>query len=502
MRITETDRLLCLLSDSLETLIFPELQSQRAQATVDFIRLTLAELRKRENDTPALLHEEILAGQQQLLAAQSLLARLDAAHHAPAASVAVAAHSLFDALVREHADLTEALAQTTLALQRARSTAKPEDQDNISALLLQAAQWEERYGRRQREQPCPPPPPREADASTGPLRAETLQAFLRTQHPHGDAVSVTHFEAIPGGFGKQTTLFTLRDGAGCERDLIARKMDPAPLVSTGLFNIEREFHLLQSLSATGYPAPTPLYLGSNVAGIDAPFYVMERLPGKVTGSYLSGMRSTPSEALLFDIAAQMARLHTMPLAALSGYIDRYEDPALLTTLRVRDCYAAKLAEMRRYQLEEVEHLPSPTLTYLADWLQRQMPADDRRPVLVHGDFNIHNLLIDGDRVSGVLDWECAMFGAPEQELAYIQPHISQLIDWERFIAHYEHCAQRKIDRATMAYYLAFSMFPVNIAMNRGVRNVQSGLNRDARYLMIELAYGPQFLQMALAATNP
>lgn len=499
MRITDTDRLLCLLSDSLETVIFPELQSDRAKASVDFIRLMMVELRKRQHETPALLREEIDAGQKLLATITPALALLNVA--LPAGTAAVSAPAAPDAGIADHATLTQALADAARALQQARGKASAATQQTISDLLLQAAQWEEHYGRRQRELPAPPLPVRDADASTGPLSRDSLEAFLRERHPDGDAVTVSRFESIPGGYGKQTTLFTLRDGGDREQDLIARKMDPAPLVRTGMFDIEREFHLLESLSATGYPAPRPLYFGGAVPGIDAPFYVMERLPGKVPGSYLHGMHQKPSEALVLDIATQMARLHTTPLSALSGYIERFEDPALLGRMNVRDCYTAKLAALRRYQFKEVDHLPSPALVYLADWLERQMPADERPPVLVHGDFNIHNLLVDGERVSGVLDWECAMFGAPEQELAYIQPHISQLIDWERFVSHYEHCAGRRVNRDMLAYYLAFAMFPVSLAMNRGVRNVQTGLNRDLRYAMIELAFGPQFMKMAIEATR-
>lgn len=490
MRVTSSETLLALLASTLETTIFPELQSEQAKATGAFVLSLIAELRKREQQTPELLSTAIDAGRALETAMRALLA-------APPTEAPPSANDddrRLPELIETHARLTTSIAALVAELQHARRHPAA-DQDVISAMLLRAAQWESQFGSQQRALPAPATPA----TPMGPLTHDIATRFLREQHDNDPALEVREFAAIPGGFGKQTTRLSVRRGDGSEQALIVRKMDPAGLMSSGMFRIEQEFHLLRSVSATGYPAPKPLYLGQNVAGVDADFYVMERLPGRVPGSYLGGMQRQPSEALVLDIAARLAALHQLPLKSLSDYIARYEDPALLTTT-VSDCYAQRIETLRRYQLQEVAHLPSPYLGYLADWLLRNLPTDTRRPVLVHGDFNIHNLLVENDRISGVLDWECAGFGAPEQDLAYIQPHISQLIDWEQFLHHYETCAGYQVDRERLPYYMAFSMLPVSIAMNRGVHNVQSGATRDPRYAMIELAYGPQFMEMGIAGT--
>jgi aminoglycoside phosphotransferase (APT) family kinase protein len=56
--------------------------------------------------------------------------------------------------------------------------------------------------------------------------------------------------------------------------------------------------------------------------------------------------------------------------------------------------------------------------------------------LSHGGFKIRNIIREGDEVTGVLDWECSDFGAPELDLAYIQPTVSAHMDWNRFVEHY------------------------------------------------------------------
>ncbi len=167
---------------------------------------------------------------------------------------------------------------------------------------------------------------------------------------------------------------------------------------------------------------------------------------------------------------------------------------------MESCYRGNIAKWRHYATE-TEHLTSPLLHYLLHWLEHHIPADPRPPVLVHGDFNIHNLLVENGHVSGVLDWECAMFGAPEQDLAYIQPHIAPHIDWSQFIAAYYEGGGRQLDTATMPFYLSFSAMRLHIAMLRATRNLQTEVNDDIRYAMVELGFGARFMEMGLAGTT-
>ncbi len=48
-------------------------------------------------------------------------------------------------------------------------------------------------------------------------------------------------------------------------------------------------------------------------------------------------------------------------------------------------------------------------------------ATGRRPrrTLVHGDFRMGNLMVDGERVTGVLDWELAHIGDPVEDLGWL-----------------------------------------------------------------------------------
>ena len=54
----------------------------------------------------------------------------------------------------------------------------------------------------------------------------------------------------------------------------------------------------------------------------------------------------------------------------------------------------------------------------------------------------------------------------------------------------------------MPYYLAFSTLRLHIGMLRATRNLQSGVNDDIRYTMVELAFGARFMELGLAGTKP
>src|SRR5690606_13341942 len=105
----------------------------------------------------------------------------------------------------------------------------------------------------------------------------------------------------------------------------------------------------------------------------------------------SGLHGAVDEAVLLELAALLGRLHSLPLEAFADYIERWDDPRILDGT-VSDCYRCNLDGWARYMASET-HLPSPYMVWLVHWLRHNIPEDERRPILVHGDFNIHNVLV-------------------------------------------------------------------------------------------------------------
>ena len=67
--------------------------------------------------------------------------------------------------------------------------------------------------------------------------------------------------------------------------------------------------------------------------------------------------------------------------------------------------------------------------WLLDHVADVVPSG--RLVLLQGDVGLHNMLVDGDRVTALVDWEAATIGPPARELAAAWPAATALIDWRR-----------------------------------------------------------------------
>lgn len=500
MKSTETSHYLAVALQSLEKILLPELSSPDAKATAEIMRQVLGELLKREHFTPRLLDEHIAEGELLAERMAALLTELGAKPETTAATALGqrAAGGDFPALARSYNQVTEHLAHLAEALCGQRGKiGDAAQQDYLSTLLHKAASWEVAFHSAQRAAATDIPPLQAKIVGTQ-LTQESLQTFLRTRHPAGDQCTVTAFAPIPGGFGKQTFRTTVTDGKGTTQNLIVRKSDPVPMIQHDGFFIDREFHLLKDIHAAGYPVAEPLYLGSKVPGVDADFYVMSALQGAVPSSFLGAATATIPESVLLNMAELLAQLHQLKLENFTTYLNTVGQTVVLTDT-VESCYRRGIAEYRAYS-HRVEHLPSPYITYLLDWLEQHVPHDTRRPVLVHGDFNIHNVLALDGRITGVLDWECSNFGAPEQDLAYIKPIISKHIGWDRFVGHYRASGGPQIDESTLNFYMAFSAMRVSVLFNRGVLNLQQMLTRDIRFAVVELGLTPEFMGLAMAST--
>lgn len=490
MELNSSELYLRKIGEALRNVIAPELQTPSARMAAAIVESCVQELLRRETDSVAVLVQRNARGAELAQAMRALLGACAGAI-ASASSVSAPGDASFNQASRANAAITAEL--STLVRQLSQHGISATD-PNAATLLQQAAQWE--YDTHVELQ-CSGE--QRSSANVAPagesLTAEKLHVFLSSVHADGRNVQVENLRRAEGGTGKQTYFFTLRDAAGQVRELVVRKAEPFPLRSHGAYVIEREYHLLRAVAATGYPAPQPLWPGRNVPGIDGDFFVMERLQGEIVGTLLQGAAEIPEDYLL-DVAEHLARLHAISLDTFRDYIERYDAPQLLAE-NVEQCYHRTIEEWREYSLHEAGEVHSPLLEYLFDWLKRHVPRNTRRPVLVHGDFNIHNVLCKDGRVSGVLDWESAMFGAAEQDLAYIRPHIARHIAWDKFVQRYLDAGGQPIDPATLDFYMTLSSTRVLDGLKSVTQKLQGGVIHDFRYCAVQLGYITQFMQLAL-----
>ena len=92
------------------------------------------------------------------------------------------------------------------------------------------------------------------------------------------------------------------------------------------------------------------------------------------------------------------------------------------------------------------------------WLTTHAGNLDDTAVLTHGDFSLRNVLLDGDRISAILDWELCCVSHPAEDLAYIRPWITPIMPWTEFLAIYRARSQREVSDFALFYFGVWTQF--------------------------------------------
>ena len=74
----------------------------------------------------------------------------------------------------------------------------------------------------------------------------------------------------------------------------------------------------------------------------------------------------------------------------------------------------KMARMKKFK--QTNKILKDLLSIIGNPDIKNFFPDKERTTLIHGDLIIHNLLTDGRNLTGVLDWELALFGDPDYDL--------------------------------------------------------------------------------------
>ena len=240
-------------------------------------------------------------------------------------------------------------------------------------------------------------------------------------------------------------------------------------------------------------------LHADPGSADLPYYVMPKIAGVAPGSFFATTTEI-SETLVQDLASRLAQLHAIPLEHFNDYFEGRCDPAVLTD-SVTSCYRRAIAHYRR-RIQEVGLGTSLTMDYLLHWLDTHVPDDERRPVLVHGDGNFHNVLAEGQRITAILDWELADFGAPEQDLGYLRRQVETVLPWEKFIGFYNAAGGREIREQEVPFYMAYQALRLFYSCCNGTAKLAQPGELEPRFLEIDMHYLPAVMDMIMACTRP
>ena len=312
--------------------------------------------------------------------------------------------------------------------------------------------------------------------------------YLASRLPQARGLALANVNRIAVGWSHETWLFDAtweEAGAKVSRGMCLRR-DPGNALLRHLSSLEDQFRVLQCLEATELPAPRPYWYEGDPGILDAPFLVMEKVPGTCPSPWGREGRAYYAEAagrgvLPASFTATLATLHTLDWRKAG--LDFLGVPASGT-----DFVRREIAKWREL-IALAGHGPEPILSDLLGWLEANAPSTSRVS-LVHGAYRTGNLLIHEDRISAVLDWELQVLGDPMYDVAYVlsdlnregTPLLSNLVEREAFFRDYEALTGFTIDEDLCRYYNAlYAMRSVAFWMSA------SGLYAEGRSNDVRLA---------------
>ena len=294
--------------------------------------------------------------------------------------------------------------------------------------------------------------------------ADRLLAHVRERA--GDAVSYrSPPERVHGGYDTLIYGFELAGASGgWQGPLIVRVFRDANGARRARFE-----GVVQSLvAAQGFPCPAPIEVESDVSVLGGAFIIMPRMAGKplLSAGPLFVVRRLPRV-----LAETHAGLHTLdPEKVRAGLVEAgFEDMVNgkhFSLPRLR-------GEIEAFSLGEFE----PALS----WLEKNQIVSDQLAVC-HLDFHPLNVLFDGDRVTGVIDWASASVGDPAADVGVsrvimtmgpldagpLQPAVDLFRRWlaRRYLVAYQ--SKRPLDPTRMRYFEAMRCFAamVEVAVRR------------------------------------
>jgi aminoglycoside phosphotransferase (APT) family kinase protein len=206
---------------------------------------------------------------------------------------------------------------------------------------------------------------------------------------------------LSGGASQETWAFD----AGAKEFILRRAPGGmAIMASAQAIGLAAEAEVIAAALRASAPAPAVAYVCKPEDAL-GPGYVMQRLPGETIARKIlrDGSFAAARTNLARQCGAALAAIHRA-------------DVANITALGVSDAHD----QLDRY--EEIYRsfdTPRPMFELAFAHLRAIAPPRPAAPSLIHGDFRLGNLMVDGAGLVAALDWELAHLGDPAEDLGWI-----------------------------------------------------------------------------------
>lgn len=261
-----------------------------------------------------------------------------------------------------------------------------------------------------------------------------------------EALAIENLRALTGGASRTTWAFdAVMDGR--RRPLILRTGPPDD-VHAGM---ELEARAQAAAAAAGAPVPHILVADDSVAALGNPFLICDEIKGetivrRIQRQLDNGDGHAGRTTLLRQCAQALAAIHRAD--------------ARIPGLTRQD----QLDEWR----DRLDAMGDTTATF--EWAFRWLAAHRQDPsptVLVHGDYRMGNLIVDGSDLAAVLDWELVHAGQAYEDLAWFCIRAWRfgapaglgaggLGSIESFLRAYEEAGATTVDRVAFHWWLVLA----------------------------------------------
>ncbi len=306
--------------------------------------------------------------------------------------------------------------------------------------------------------------------------------------------------------GQSNPTFKISAASGA---YVLRRQPPGELLKSA-HAVDREFHVMDALAASDVPVPKVLHLCQDRDLIGSLFYVMEFCDGRIFWEApLPGVSKHDRAAIYDDMNRVLATLHQVDVNKVG--LGDYGKPGNYFE-RQFDRWS------NQYRASEIRHIDA--METLLKWLGENLPEDDGRISLVHGDYRLDNMIFDArePRVIALLDWELSTLGHPFADVGYQcmqlrMPDRTGSISGLRgqnlgalgiptekeYVARY--CERVGIDRINnFGFYVAFSFFRL-AAIIQGVAKRAADGNASNKNAAAMGEYVQPMAELALEATS-
>jgi len=216
-------------------------------------------------------------------------------------------------------------------------------------------------------------------------------------------------EKTPTGQSNPTFILTSSTGK-----FVLRRKPPGVLLKSA-HAIDREFRVMSALEDTDVPVPKMYFICEDEDVLGSMFYVMEYIDGRnFVDPRIPDVTAEARRGMYDAMNAGLAALHSVDIKAVG--LSNFGKPG--------NYFARQISRWSsQYRASETDVIPQ--MDQLIDWLSENIPEDEEKVSLVHGDWRIDNLLFacEGPDLVAILDWELSTLGHPMADLG------AQLMQW-------------------------------------------------------------------------